>query len=99
MTELRLSESLVCQRNSRGKLAPSRARSRRLWGNGRGRFRTRGRHSAATVRGTIWLTKDTCNTTTTVVREGTVVVNDFAKRRNVTVRAPRRYTARARTRR
>jgi hypothetical protein len=51
------------------------------------------------VRGTTWLTKDTCNATTTVVREGTVVVRDLAKRRNVTVGAGRRYTARARARR
>jgi hypothetical protein len=94
VTELRLSEGLICQRNRRGKVTSSRARSRRLWGNGRGRFRTRGRNSAATVRGTIWLTKDSCNATTTVVREGSVTVRDFAKRKNVTVRAPRRYTAR-----
>jgi hypothetical protein len=94
VTELRLSESLICQPNRRGKVAASRARSRRLWGNGRGRFRTRGRHSTATVRGTIWLTKDSCNATTTTVREGSVVVRDLVKRKNVTVRKGRSYTAR-----
>ena len=93
MTELRLSEALPCRRKSSG------ARSRRLWGRGSGRFRTRGRFSTATVRGTTWLTKDSCNATTTVVREGTVVVRDLSKRQNVRVRAGRRYTARARTRR
>jgi hypothetical protein len=97
ITEMRLTESLVCQPNRRGKVAPARARSRRLWGNARGRYRTRGRHSAATVRGTVWLQKDTCTRTTTVVREGTVIVRDFAKRKNVRVKAGRRYTARQRT--
>jgi DNA-binding beta-propeller fold protein YncE len=93
LTELELSEALACRRNSSG------ARSRRLWGRGSGRFRTRGRFSTATVRGTTWLTKDSCNATTTVVREGTVVVRDLSKRQNVRVRAGRRYTARSRTRR
>src|SRR5215211_1418473 len=99
VTELRMSESLVCPKNRRGKLIASRARSRRLWGNARGRFRTRGRHSTATVRGTIWLQKDKCDSTTTVVRQGTVTVRDFAKRKNVKVKAGRRYTARRARRR
>jgi hypothetical protein len=99
VTQVRLTEPLTCQPNSRGKLAAAGGRrSRRLWGNGRGRFRTRGRHSTATVRGTIWLQKDSCNSTTTVVRSGSVTVRDLAKRRNVTVRRGKRYTARARKR-
>jgi hypothetical protein len=99
VTEIRLSEPLKCQPNTRaGKVVAAASRSRRLWGRGRGRFRTRGRHSSATVRGTAWLTKDTCTTTTTSVREGVVVVKDFAKRKNVRVKAPRRYVARARRR-
>ena len=35
----------------------SSRRVRKLWGDGRGRFRTRGRYGAATVRGTKWLTR------------------------------------------
>ena len=35
-----------------------KARKRRLWGSGKGRFRTRGQYSAATVRGTKWLVED-----------------------------------------
>jgi hypothetical protein len=97
ITEATLKGALECQ-TSRGKLQPARSRSRRLWGNGKGRYRTRGRHSSATVRGTIWLTKDSCTTTTTTVREGTVDVKDFAKHRNVRVRAGQRYVARARKR-
>jgi hypothetical protein len=38
---------------------------RRLFGRAHGRFRTRGRNSSATVRGTDWLTDDTCKGTVT----------------------------------
>jgi hypothetical protein len=60
--------------------ASSRAdggRVRRLWGDGKGRFQTRGRYSAATVRGTRWLTEDRCDGTLTRVRRGVVEVEDF----------------------
>lgn len=36
--------------------AADRRPVRRLWGSGRGRFKTRGRYSSATVRGTKWVT-------------------------------------------
>jgi hypothetical protein len=69
---------------------------RRLWGSGRGRFRTRGRYSSATVRGTIWLTEDRCNGTFTRVTEGSVVVFDLVRRANVVVDRRRpTYLARA----
>jgi hypothetical protein len=98
MTELRLTESLNCVSGRKGGAIASRARSRRLWGNAHGRFRTRGRNSVATVRGTIWLQKDTCSGTTTAVRRGTVVVRDLVKRKTVKVKAGHRYVARARRR-
>jgi len=69
---------------------------RRLRANARGRFRTRGRHSAATVRGTVWDTRDTCAGTLTVVRRGSVAVRDFRRKRTIVVRAGKRYLARAR---
>ena len=96
VTELRLAGAIQCSKSRA--TVDAAARRRRLWSNGRGRFRTRGRHSTATVRGTKWLTKDTCTTTTTQVRTGTVIVRDFAKRKNVTVRAGKSYTARAKRR-
>lgn len=98
VTEMRLNGTLQCRSGRSGRIRAAARRSRRLWGNGRGRFRTRGRNSSATVRGTQWLTKDSCGTTTTVVKQGTVVVKDFAKRRNVTLTAGKRYVARARRR-
>jgi hypothetical protein len=68
---------------------------RRLWGNGKGRFQTRGRYSSATVRGTKWLVEDRCNGTLTRVLSGVVRVRDFRARKNVNVRAGRSYLARA----
>jgi hypothetical protein len=66
----------------------------KLWGNGKGRFRTKGKYSAATVRGTIWLTQERCDGTLTRVRRGTVSVRDLKRRRTVTVKAGRSYLAR-----
>jgi hypothetical protein len=82
------------------KIAVARKRSRTLFGSGKGRFRTRGRNSSATVRGTTWIQKDTCSGTTTIVKSGTVVVRDFAKKRNITLKTTgkkkrTRYFARA----
>jgi hypothetical protein len=60
-----------------------------------GHFRSRGRYSAATVRGTVWDTIDRCDGTLTRVHRGTVIVNDFARHKTVTVRAGRSYLAKA----
>ena len=58
-----------CGRASSGRAQASGSRRtiRRLRANARGRFRTRGRHSAATVRGTKWTTIDRCDGTLTTV--------------------------------
>jgi hypothetical protein len=67
----------------------------KLWGNGKGKFRTNGKYSSATVRGTIWLVEDRCEGTFTKVRRGTVQVRDFKRRKTVTVKAGHAYLARA----
>jgi hypothetical protein len=67
----------------------------KLWGNGKSKFRTTGKYSAATVRGTIWLTQDECDGTLTKVTRGTVSVRDFKRKKTVTVKAGRSYLARA----
>jgi hypothetical protein len=70
---------------------------RRLWGRDRGgRFRTHGRDSVATVRGTKWLTVDRCDGTLTRVTEGKVLVRDLRSGRKVMVRAGRSHLARHR---
>ncbi|HEX6619545.1 MAG TPA: hypothetical protein VF024_07795, partial [Solirubrobacteraceae bacterium] len=69
----------------------------KLWGSGKGRFRTDGKYSSATVRGTIWLVEDRCEGTLTKVRRGTVAVRDFTRRRTVAVKAGHSYLASAAT--
>ena len=69
--------------------------ARRLWGHGKGHFRTRGRFSSATVRGTKWLTEDLCDATRITVVEGTVLVHDFVRDVDVSVPAGHSYKAEA----
>jgi hypothetical protein len=104
LTELRLKGSSFKRCGARaGRAAAGRAGAaqlsrraiRRLRANARGRFRTRGRHSSATVRGTIWTTTDRCDGTLTKVRRGRVVVRDLRRRRNITLTAGKSYLARA----
>ena len=59
----------------------------------RGRFRTVGKYSAATVRGTVWDTTDRCDGTLTTVRQGTVVVHDDTRNVDVVVHAGHSYLA------
>jgi Ca2+-binding RTX toxin-like protein len=66
---------------------------RKLWGAGKGKFRTRGRFSAATVRGTTWYTADACDGTLTRVSEGSVTVTDFVRDVDVVVAAGQSYLA------
>lgn len=94
LTTLRLTDKLSC--GSGAAKAAAKRRKRRLWGDGRGRFRTSGSYSSATVRGTRWLVEDTCTTTTTRVKRGSVTVRDFARRKNVVVKAGKKYVARRR---
>ena len=56
----------------KGVFTAARSSRRRLWGSGKGRFRTRGRNGSATVRGTKWLTEDACDGTGALVSHGKV---------------------------
>jgi hypothetical protein len=94
VTVLTLTEKLSCGKAGKATTAAKKAKKRRLWGDGKGKFRTKGKHSAATVVGTKWLVADTCTTTLTRVVRGKVKVRDFVKRKTVTVKAGGRYTAR-----
>jgi hypothetical protein len=67
----------------------------KLWGSGKGKFRTSGKYSSATVRGTIWLTQDECDGTLTRVRRGIVSVRDFKRKKAVSVKSGHAYLARA----
>ncbi len=66
--------------------AKKRKPVRRLWGNGKGNYRTQGRVASAEVRATIWLTEDGCEGTTVTVRRGVVDVRD--RKRGRTFKVP-----------
>ena len=95
-TDLKLTAKLSCVSGHKPAHAGAkRRRTRRLFGNAHGRFRTRGRNSVATIRGTKWLVKDTCTTTLTRSIRGTVVVRDLLKHRTVKLKRGQRYVARS----
>ncbi len=95
LAELRLisGDFSVCSLPSLSAADKNRRRVRRLWGSGKGKFRTRGKYSSATVRGTIWKTEDRCDGTLTQVQEGSVTVRDFGRKRDFVVRAGKSYLA------
>jgi hypothetical protein len=95
VTTLTLSEPLSCPRR-KASAAQAGKKVRRLWGNGKGSFVSRGRYAATTVRGTIWLTEDRCTSTLVRVRAGRVEVFDRVLRRRISIRAGQSYVARAR---
>ncbi len=98
-TDLRLTEALAaCPTAGKAAAAARKPKQRRLWGDGSGSFRTEGRYSAATVRGTKWLVEDSCQGTLTRVTRGVVSVRDNVRKRNITVRAGKKYIARPRAR-
>jgi Putative Ig domain/Regulator of chromosome condensation (RCC1) repeat len=76
-------------------LRKRKRRGRKLWGSGKGSFKTVGNYGSASVRGTIWLVEDRCDSTLFKVRRGTVWVHDFVTHRLVVLHAGRHYVARA----
>jgi hypothetical protein len=60
-----------------------------------GKFRTKGRYSAATVRGTNWWTEDRCDGTLTIVKRGSVSVFDDHTRKTIIVTAGHSHLAKA----
>jgi hypothetical protein len=95
LATLKLTEKLTGCTSGKASVAKKKVKKRRLWGDGKGHFQTKGKHSAATVVGTKWLVEDRCTSTLTRVARGRVSVRDFVKRKTVIVRAGKRYTARA----
>jgi hypothetical protein len=100
LTELVLRGALTgC--SSRGARAAATSKKkrkppRRLWGSdSKGKFRTRGGSSVATVRGTAWYVEDRCDGTLTRVSKDSVSVYDRGRKRTVIVRAGHSYLARS----
>jgi hypothetical protein len=81
----------------------ARTSTRQVSVRAKGPVKSKGRYGAATVRGTAWIMKETCNTTRpfrsgtlVVVTEGIVAVSDQVKHKTVVVKAGKRYFIRAR---
>lgn len=87
-------DEILATASAKRKRKPAR---RRLWASDRrGRFRTHGRDSVATVRGTEWITEDTCKGTLTTVVKGAVEVRNSHTGKKVLVKAGASYLARKR---
>jgi CSLREA domain-containing protein len=92
LSTLRLTGKLNCGGGSAN--AAARKKKRRLWGDGKGKFRTEGEFSSATVRGTRWLVEDRCNGTLTRVKKGRVAVK--YRGRTIILRAGQKFFAKRR---
>jgi hypothetical protein len=98
ITELALAGAKPsCTASKSASAAAKKPKTRKLWGDGSGQFRTRGQFSSATVRGTKWVVIDRCDGTLTRVARGVVTVRDFRARKTIIVRAGKQYLARAKT--
>ncbi|MBV9605576.1 MAG: hypothetical protein JO027_10730, partial [Solirubrobacterales bacterium] len=67
-----------------------------LHASAHGKFRTSGRYSAATVRGTIWTVADRCDGTLTHVITDSVAVTDFVHHKTIILHAGQSYLAKPR---
>jgi hypothetical protein len=92
ITNLALTEALASCKGAHA--AAKKPKTRRLWGSGKGNFRTTGNYSAATIRGTTWLVQDSCAGTLTKVTQGVVSVRDNVKHKTFLVKAHHQYLAR-----
>jgi hypothetical protein len=84
--------------HDRARIVAVAARSRvlqLLHASAKGRFRTRGRYSAATVLGTKWTIADRCDGTLVHDITDSVKVNDFVRHKTVVIHAGQSYLARA----
>ena len=93
ITNLALTEPLASCKAKGASAAASKSKKRHLWGDGKGAFRTSGKYSSATVRGTKWLVQDSCAGTLTRVVRGSVKVRDNVRHKTVTVAAGKSYLA------
>jgi hypothetical protein len=64
-----------------------------LHSSAKGKFRTKGRYAAATVRGTKWTIADRCDGTLTHDITDSVVVNDFVRHKTVVIHHGQSYLA------
>ena len=108
LTNLKLAEGAfkgaptfaTCKAHKAGESSASAAAAKKtlqlLHASAKGKFRTSGRYSAATVRGTKWTIADRCDGTLTRDIVHSVVVTDFVRHRTIVLHAGQSYLARAR---
>ena len=74
-----------------------RGNGRKLWGKGKkGKYKSKGKRGAATVRSTKWKTEDRCDGSTRfTLKRGNLQIDDFGKpgKRNAVLKGKGRYTA------
>ena len=88
----------ICKGHKAGDASAAAASSKTLQllhASAHGKFRTKGRYSAATVLGTIWTTADRCDGTLVHDITDSVVVNDFVHHKTVILHAGQSYLATA----
>ena len=86
----------VCKKHKAADASAAAASSKvlqLLHASAHGKFRTTGKYSAATVRGTKWTVADRCDGTLTHDITDSVVVNDFVHHRQLILRAGQSYLA------
>jgi hypothetical protein len=93
ITVLKLIGAPKCAKAGAGAATASGKKGNGLWGSGKGKYRSVGKHGSATVRGTIWFTADRCDGTFFRVRRGVVKVKDFTKHKLLTLKAGSSYLA------
>lgn len=99
--ELKLAGKRMCERRGTAKGSATISRSKRgggrkLWGSGKGNYKTSGSYGSATVVGTTWLVVDRCDGSTLFkVSEGTVWARDFIKGKLFVLEAGEQYIAKA----
>jgi hypothetical protein len=89
----------LCKAHAASDPTASAASSRTLQllhASAHGKFSTKGRYSAATVRGTVWTVADRCDGTLTHVITDSVAVSDFVRHRTIILHAGQSYLAKAR---
>jgi hypothetical protein len=88
----------TCRAHKAGDPVATAASSRTLQllrASAHGRFRTKGRYSAATVRGTAWTVADRCDGTLTHDISHSVAVADFVRHKTIILHAGQSYLAKA----
>jgi len=105
LTNLKLAEGAfagaptfgTCKAHKAGEASAAATKTLQLLhASAKGKFRTTGRYSAATVRGTKWTLADRCDGTLTRDIVHSVVVTDFVRHKTIVLHAGQSYLAKAR---